>query len=44
MQQIPVGWNSLGELLVGLAHLPTLVGLALQIPYSTAQFDKIGAK
>jgi hypothetical protein len=41
-------WDALWELpekmAVELAHLPTLVGLALEIPYSTAQNDKIGRK
>jgi hypothetical protein len=31
-------------MVVELAHLPTLVGLALEIPYSAAQNDKIGGK
>ena len=48
MQHLPVPWNALWELVggtvVGLAHLPILVGLALAIPYSTAQNDKIGGK
>jgi hypothetical protein len=45
MHHLPVWWDALQELseimAVELAHLLTLVGLVLEIPYSTAQNNKM---